>query len=112
MRGSSHFGADGETEVVTGSPKAVHFMRHLLPFVGIECAVISKQEVPDDSLLHLCHSLQVPQGETSTVSPVSDRNTILAVAESIRQHGRKDRTEHCRDKSTVLLHTFGHCEGF
>ncbi len=49
----SLFGADGETEVVAGSGKAVHLRLHFLLITGVEGAVVCKKKVSENSLLYL-----------------------------------------------------------
>ena len=46
-------------------------LRHLL-CASVKGIVISKYEVSDDGLIHLCNSLQTPEVEQPAVSPVSD----------------------------------------
>ena len=74
---------------------------------GVKGATISKQKVSDDGLPHLCNGLQSPKVEQSTVSPVSNVDTILAVSEGISQCGRKDHAEECWGKNAALLQVTG-----
>ena len=54
-------GAEGKAEVATALRRAVQFILHHLLCVGAKGTVFSKQEGPDDGLLCLCNSLQVPK---------------------------------------------------
>ena len=78
----------------------------------LRCIVISKQEVSDDGLLHLCNSLQAPKVEQIAVSPVSDLYSALAVMEGIRQHGGGYCTEERRSENAAFFHAVYYWKGF
>ena len=90
----------------------MHFVLHHLLCAGVEGTVISKQEVSDDSLLHLWNSLQAPKVEQPTISPVSDRYSNLAVMEGTGQHGGEYCTEERRSENAALFHAVHHWKGF
>ena len=112
----SLFGADGETDVITGCGEPVHFQLHLLFTSGVEGAmsVVRKEKVPyySTSPLHLCDDLQTSQVEQLPVRPLSDHDASVAISGSICQHSREHQAEQCRGKDTTLLDTIGDWEGF
>ena len=86
----------------------MHFVLHNLICAGVEGTVISKQELSDDSLLHLWNSLQAPKVEQPAISPVSDRYSNLAVMEGTSHHGGEYCTEERRSENAALFHAVHH----
>ena len=97
------FGLPGvfcKTEVVACIAELVHAVLHFQIIACIKHAVISKEKVPQHSLLALGKGMKSKQVEQFSIHSVLDADSLITVPECISQHNRK----HHAEKGLELTH--------
>ena len=85
---------------------------HFLLVIGVKGAVVSKEKVSENSLLHLRGGLHSPRVEQLPIRSELDVDARLALSKGVSQQSLEHLAEQCRGQVTALFDSFGHREGF